>query len=324
MSKEIWLSAIPFDKTLVTLGLESGVDGFVAEAADADAILALGRTKVMTPDAFERVTLTSKDDETTAITHLKAGRPVFLSRGWEIIPVENILAAATGLGLECESLDRARLAAGVLERGADRLLITTRRPPTSRPSSRSSNCPRVPSNSPPPPSRPSNRPGWGTGSAWTPPAFLPAAKACSSATPRPSPSWSTPRPSPIPTWRPGPSASTPGRSTPTARCRATPPAIWRNCTRARKSLSSPTPGRPPPPWSAASRPKSGPCSSSPPRRTAGRARSFCRTPRPSGWSIRRDGRSASSPCASVTRSWSKPMWPAGISACASTEAIKEG
>jgi len=129
MSKEIWLSAIPFDKTLVTLGLESGVDGFVAEAADADAILALGRTKVMTPDAFERVTLTSKDDETTAITHLKAGRPVFLSRGWEIIPVENILAAATGLGLECESLDRARLAAGVLERGADRLLITTEAAP---------------------------------------------------------------------------------------------------------------------------------------------------------------------------------------------------
>ena len=124
MSKEIWLSAIPFDKTLVTLGLESGVDGFVAEAADADAILALGRTTVMTPDDFDRIALASKDDETTAITRLKAGRTVFLSQGWEIIPVENILAASEGLGLECESLDRARLAAGVLERGADKLLIT--------------------------------------------------------------------------------------------------------------------------------------------------------------------------------------------------------
>ncbi len=49
---------------------------------------------------------------------------MFLAQGWEIIPVENILACTCGLGLECESLDRARLAAGVLERGADRLLIT--------------------------------------------------------------------------------------------------------------------------------------------------------------------------------------------------------
>ncbi|MEA4855882.1 3-dehydroquinate synthase II family protein [Solidesulfovibrio sp.] len=124
MSKEIWLKAIPFDKKLVTLGLESGVDGFVAEPGDADKILALGRTKVMTPEQFELIPICCKDDEGTAVTALKDCRPVFLAAGWEIIPVENILACTEGLGLECESLDRARLAAGVLERGADRLLIT--------------------------------------------------------------------------------------------------------------------------------------------------------------------------------------------------------
>ena len=124
MSKEIWLKAIPFDKKLVTLGLESGVDGFVAEAGDAEKILALGRTKVMTPEEFERIPIRCKDDEDTAVAALKDCRPVFLAQGWEIIPVENILACTEGLGLECESLDRARLAAGVLERGADRLLIT--------------------------------------------------------------------------------------------------------------------------------------------------------------------------------------------------------
>jgi len=124
MSKEIWIKAIPFDKKLVTLGLESGVDGFVAEAGDAEKILALGRTKVLTPEEFELLPITRKEDEGTAIDCLKAGRQVFLAQGWEIIPVENILACTCGLGLECESLDRARLAAGVLERGADRLLIT--------------------------------------------------------------------------------------------------------------------------------------------------------------------------------------------------------
>uniref|UniRef100_I2PWI4 Putative alternative 3-dehydroquinate synthase n=1 Tax=Desulfovibrio sp. U5L TaxID=596152 RepID=I2PWI4_9BACT len=124
MTKEIWLKVIPFDKHIVTLGLESGVDGFVAEAADAEKILALGRTKVMTPDAFDMIPICCKDDEGTAVEALKAFRPVFLAKGWEIIPVENILACTEGLGLECESLDRARLAAGVLERGADKLLIT--------------------------------------------------------------------------------------------------------------------------------------------------------------------------------------------------------
>jgi len=123
MTKEIWLKAIPFDKKLVTLGLESGVDGFVAEAADAEKILALGRTKVMTPEEMDLIPIGCKDDEGTAVEALRACRPVFLAKGWEIIPVENILACTEGLGLECESLDRARLAAGVLERGADKLLI---------------------------------------------------------------------------------------------------------------------------------------------------------------------------------------------------------
>ena len=124
MTKEIWLKVVPFDKNVITLGLESGVDGFVVEAADADKVLALGRTQVMTPDQFELIPICCKDDEGTAIDSLKACRPVFLAQGWEIIPVENILACTEGLGLECESLDRARLAAGVLERGADKLLIT--------------------------------------------------------------------------------------------------------------------------------------------------------------------------------------------------------
>jgi len=60
MTKEIWLKVIPFDKTIVTLGLESGVDGFVAEASDAEKILALGRTKVMTPGEFELIPIRCK------------------------------------------------------------------------------------------------------------------------------------------------------------------------------------------------------------------------------------------------------------------------
>ena len=47
--KKIWFCAIPFDKNLVTLALESGVDALVAEENDVEAITSLGRVQVFTP-----------------------------------------------------------------------------------------------------------------------------------------------------------------------------------------------------------------------------------------------------------------------------------
>lgn len=123
MSKEIWLKSIPFDKVLVTLALESGVDGLVVEEKDAKAVTALGRTRTLTPKEFESVRLTEKADEEKAVAHLKKGKTVFLENGWEIIPVENILAQTEGLGVEVKNLDQARLAAGILERGVDKIMV---------------------------------------------------------------------------------------------------------------------------------------------------------------------------------------------------------
>lgn len=121
--KKIIFKAIPFQKKLVTLALESGVDAILTEAARADDVRALGRVEVLTPDELPTLPLGSKADEEAATAQLKAGRQVSLQKGWEIIPVENILAQATGLALECESLDRAVLAAGILERGADMIVV---------------------------------------------------------------------------------------------------------------------------------------------------------------------------------------------------------
>lgn len=121
--KKIWFKAVPFDKKLVTLALESGVDALVAEDADAAAIKSLGRVEVVSPSALARVELSSKSDEEEAARLMKEGRDVVLARGWEIIPVENLLAQGSNLVLEAESLDRAKLAAGILERGVDTVLV---------------------------------------------------------------------------------------------------------------------------------------------------------------------------------------------------------
>ncbi|HWR03128.1 MAG TPA: 3-dehydroquinate synthase II family protein [Humidesulfovibrio sp.] len=125
--KTIIFKAIPFKKDLLTLALESGVDAVLAEADKADAVRALGRVTVLTEAELPTFALNSKADEEAATEALtaaqKKGGMVSLAKGWEIIPVENILAQASGLALECESLDRAVLAAGILERGADAIVV---------------------------------------------------------------------------------------------------------------------------------------------------------------------------------------------------------
>ncbi|BDQ38818.1 3-dehydroquinate synthase [Pseudodesulfovibrio nedwellii] len=121
--KKVIFKSIPFDKNLVTLALESGVDAVMVEKDQAKAVKSLGRVTVITPDDMPVVELTKKADEDIAIKGIRDGKDVVLKKGWEIIPVENILAQVDSLALECESLDRAVLAAGILERGCDTVVV---------------------------------------------------------------------------------------------------------------------------------------------------------------------------------------------------------
>jgi 3-dehydroquinate synthase II len=124
MSLSIYCKVIPFDKKLVTLALESGVDGVLVQEEETQEVAALGRTEVYAPEDFEHFQLTDKEKENEAASALKSGKNVLLQEGWEIIPVENLLAVNQGkLGVEISSLEQARLAAGILERGVDFLVL---------------------------------------------------------------------------------------------------------------------------------------------------------------------------------------------------------
>ena len=124
MSLSIHCKVIPFDKKLVTLALESGVDGVLVQEEETQEVAALGRTEVYAPDDFEHFQLTDKEKENEAASALKSGKNVLLQEGWEIIPVENLLAVNQGkLGVEITSLQQAHLAAGILERGVDFLVL---------------------------------------------------------------------------------------------------------------------------------------------------------------------------------------------------------
>lgn len=120
---QVWLKSVPFDKHLVTLALESGVDALITTPDRVRDVAALGRVRVLAEEEITTIALRSKADEETAVQVLRAGNPVILAQGWEVIPVENILAQAQGLGVEVSSLEQARLAAGILERGVDVVVV---------------------------------------------------------------------------------------------------------------------------------------------------------------------------------------------------------
>jgi 3-dehydroquinate synthase II len=121
--KNVLFCAVPFDKGEVTLALESGVDAVITDREHVTAVQALSKTPVLAAEDLPYVRLEGKADEEEAVRLLAQGKDVILREGWEIIPVENILAQSERLAVEASSLERARLAAGILERGVRAVVV---------------------------------------------------------------------------------------------------------------------------------------------------------------------------------------------------------
>ncbi len=122
MSK-IYFRSVPFVKEHVTLALESGVDGIITTADTVVQVNSLARCTVLSVDEIPSVVLQEKSDEEALVQYLNAGRMASLARGWEIIPVENLLAQCEHVAVEVGSLEEARLAAGILEKGVEMLVV---------------------------------------------------------------------------------------------------------------------------------------------------------------------------------------------------------
>ena len=120
----VYLKCVPYDKGMVTLGLEAGVDGVVVPRADVAATSQLSRCEVLAAEDLERLALDSKAEEEEAVREMKAGKKVVIAEGWEIIPIENLLAQSDNVQVEAGSAERAKLASGILEKGVDAIVVT--------------------------------------------------------------------------------------------------------------------------------------------------------------------------------------------------------
>ena len=120
----IYFNCVPFDKGDVTLALESGVDGVIVPRQHVEEVSGLSRCPVWAAEDVATMALNVKADEEAVLERLHKGERVVLARGWEVIPVENLLAQSDSVLAEAATLDEARLAAGILERGVAGIIVS--------------------------------------------------------------------------------------------------------------------------------------------------------------------------------------------------------
>lgn len=113
----VYFRSVPYSKSDVTLALESGVDGIIAPKENVASVAALSRCEVWADEETPLAEIQTKADEEAVLARIRNGERVVLASGWEVIPVENLLAQTENILAEAENLEKARLAAGILERG---------------------------------------------------------------------------------------------------------------------------------------------------------------------------------------------------------------
>ena len=127
MSKLILFLASPFVHSEVSLALEGGVAGLIVDEEHAAEARRLARMEVWSLQDIPLRQVTAKADEEAAGETLDSGKNVLLAPDWEVIPVENLLTRRQGeakLALAANSLERAKLAATIMEQGADAIVLT--------------------------------------------------------------------------------------------------------------------------------------------------------------------------------------------------------
>lgn len=122
--KKVLFASVPFNKDHVTLALESGVDGIIVPEKEMAGVASLSRCTVLAAESMPIITLTEKSDEEEAAKRLKKGEQVIIGHGWEIIPIENLLAQSDDVLIEANTVEEAHLAFGILERGVNGIVVT--------------------------------------------------------------------------------------------------------------------------------------------------------------------------------------------------------
>ena len=133
--KEIWVKADPWDKDLVTTALEAGADAVIVPADKVTSVKELGIIKTVSTNGDLKweedvvsVEIQSAEDEERIVKLSRDKKVVVRTTDWTIIPLENLAARTENIFLEVVNREEAEIAAGILEKGVDGIIITEKDP----------------------------------------------------------------------------------------------------------------------------------------------------------------------------------------------------
>jgi len=131
--RKIWVRIDPWDKELATTAIEGGAEAVLVPNGYSETVKALGRIRTVAEDGdlvperdlvFFPVRSASDEAEILRLSREKA--VVLECADWSIIPMENLIAQGAKVIARVSSLEEARTAFGILEKGVDRILFDTR------------------------------------------------------------------------------------------------------------------------------------------------------------------------------------------------------
>ena len=129
MRKTIWVQVDPWDKKLATTALEGGADGLVLPPGYSDTAKSLGRIQTISEDGDLQIgtdvvyyEVTGSEDEAEIARLAREKKVILTCSDWTVIPLENLIARGADVIARVQSLEEARTAFGILEKGVSHIL----------------------------------------------------------------------------------------------------------------------------------------------------------------------------------------------------------
>lgn len=128
--KKIWVRVDPWNKKMATTALEGGAAGIMVPDGYSAKAKALGRTTTISKDGdlkpdkdITAFTITGGEDEQEIVKLSQTRKVILECSDWTVIPLENLIAKRADIIVKVHTLEEARTAFGVLERGVREILF---------------------------------------------------------------------------------------------------------------------------------------------------------------------------------------------------------
>ena len=130
--KKFWFDARNWNRDLVTIALESGVDAIVVLSENVQKVRDLGLVNIVADngniklgDEVIEIEINSRDDEKKAISFGSSKIVIVKTSDWMVIPLENLVSQSKNIIAYVKDHQEAQLAIEALEKGVDGVLLAT-------------------------------------------------------------------------------------------------------------------------------------------------------------------------------------------------------